>query len=53
MWGGTTNLEHFLQSQGMVSLLFCGVNSDQCVAGVRAESYIWGDVLTIPFADLK
>ena len=32
MWGGSTMCEEFLDDHGIRSLLFAGVNTDQCVS---------------------
>lgn len=42
MWGATTECEEFLESQGIKTLLFTGVNTDQCVGGTYQDSFSKG-----------
>ncbi|KAL1796587.1 hypothetical protein ACET3X_005127 [Alternaria dauci] len=35
MWGATTPLKEFLDKEGIRTLFFTGVNTDQCVGGLR------------------
>ncbi|GAM85873.1 hypothetical protein ANO11243_038820 [Dothideomycetidae sp. 11243] len=38
MWGATTMCQSYLEQQGLKTLLFAGVNTDQCVAGTLTDS---------------
>ncbi|EIM89955.1 Isochorismatase hydrolase [Stereum hirsutum FP-91666 SS1] len=38
MWGDRTAMEQFLQDQGITTLFFGGVNTDQCVYGTLLDS---------------
>lgn len=42
LWGGKTKLEGFLEEQGITSLLFTGVNTDQCVGGTLQDAFSKG-----------
>ncbi|THY60371.1 Isochorismatase hydrolase [Aureobasidium pullulans] len=42
MWGARTDCEDFLQKQGIKSLLFAGVNTDQCVSGTFTDAFSKG-----------
>ncbi|USW52764.1 Putative isochorismatase [Septoria linicola] len=42
MWGAETELEVFLKKEGIRTLLFTGVNTDQCVGGTLTDSYSKG-----------
>lgn len=42
MWGQRTDLELFLEKEGLQTLFFAGVNTDQCVAGSLMDSYYKG-----------
>lgn len=42
MWGHATDLELFLEKEGLTTLFFAGVNTDQCVAGSLMDSYYKG-----------
>ncbi|GAB7349759.1 hypothetical protein MBLNU459_g0486t1 [Dothideomycetes sp. NU459] len=42
LWGATTPLQAFLESQGIRSLLFAGVNTDQCVSGTLTDAFSKG-----------
>jgi len=37
-WGGSTNIQKFLEGQGITTLLFTGVNTDQCVLGTLQDA---------------
>ncbi|KAJ9639563.1 hypothetical protein H2199_006598 [Coniosporium tulheliwenetii] len=39
LWGGTTPCQEFLEEQGIKSLLFAGVNTDQCVSGTVTDAF--------------
>ena len=39
MWGAKTECEEFLKKEGIRTLFFTGVNTDQCVAGTHTDSY--------------
>ncbi|EMC98879.1 hypothetical protein BAUCODRAFT_382873 [Baudoinia panamericana UAMH 10762] len=38
MWGPKTDLEQFLEKEGILTLFFTGVNTDQCVGGTLTDS---------------
>lgn len=40
MWGDRTAMEQFLQDQGITTLFFGGVNTDQCVYGTLLVSIV-------------
>ncbi|CAK4034045.1 isochorismatase hydrolase [Lecanosticta acicola] len=42
MWGPQTELERFLQDEGIRTLLFTGVNTDQCVGGTYQDCFSKG-----------
>ena len=42
LWGGRTELESFLEDEGIRSLLFTGVNTDQCVGGTLQDAFSKG-----------
>ncbi|KAI4720669.1 Isochorismatase hydrolase [Aureobasidium sp. EXF-10727] len=42
MWGARTDCEDFLQEKGIRSLLFAGVNTDQCVSGTFTDAFSKG-----------
>jgi nicotinamidase-related amidase len=42
MWGARTDCQDFLQDQGIRSLLFAGVNTDQCVSGTFTDAFSKG-----------
>jgi nicotinamidase-related amidase len=42
LWGGRTELEEFLEREGLRSLLFTGVNTDQCVGGTLQDAFSKG-----------
>lgn len=42
MWGATTPFEEFLKEHGTRSLLFAGVNTDQCVSGTFTDAFSKG-----------
>ena len=42
LWGGRTELEGFLEEEGITSLLFTGVNTDQCVGGTLQDAFSKG-----------
>ena len=42
MWGATTPCEEFLKKEGITTLLFAGVNTDQCVGGSLQDSFTKG-----------
>lgn len=42
LWGGRTELEAFLEEEGIRSLLFAGVNTDQCVGGTLQDAFSKG-----------
>lgn len=48
MWGATTMCQEYLDKQGLKTLLFAGVNTDQCVGGTMTDSYAKGyDVIML------
>lgn len=42
MWGAKTDCENFLQQEGIRTLFFAGVNTDQCVGGTLTDSFSKG-----------
>lgn len=42
MWGGEGLFQGYLESRGLRSLFFTGVNTDQCVAGTYTDSFSKG-----------
>ncbi|TFK41189.1 Isochorismatase hydrolase [Crucibulum laeve] len=42
LWGYQTALDLFLKENGITTLLFSGVNADQCVLGTLADAYFRG-----------
>ncbi|KAI7340459.1 Isochorismatase hydrolase [Hortaea werneckii] len=42
MWGAKTECETFLEREGIKTLLFSGVNTDQCVGGTYMDSFSKG-----------
>lgn len=42
LWGKSTALEEFLEEEGIKSLLFTGVNTDQCVGGTLQDGFSKG-----------
>ena len=42
LWGGRTELEAFLEEEGIRTLLFTGVNTDQCVGGTLQDGFSKG-----------
>jgi nicotinamidase-related amidase len=42
IWGGSTLCQKFLEKQGIKTLLFTGVNTDQCVGGTFTDSFSKG-----------
>ncbi|KAK7694705.1 hypothetical protein QCA50_001893 [Cerrena zonata] len=48
LWGPQTALDLYLQEKGITSLIFAGVNADQCVLGTLVDSYFRGyDCITM------
>jgi len=47
LWGGSTDAQRFLEDQGITTLLFTGVNTDQCVLGTLQDACTksWDTVL--------
>jgi nicotinamidase-related amidase len=39
LWGATTPLKEFLDKQGIRTLFFTGVNTDQCVGGTLTDAF--------------
>lgn len=39
MWGATTPLKEFLDKEGIKTLFFTGVNTDQCVGGTLTDAF--------------
>lgn len=39
MWGAKTDLEEFLEKEGLRTLFFTGVNTDQCVGGTLTDAF--------------
>ena len=46
-WGGSTEAQKFLEDRGITTLLFTGVNTDQCVLGSLQDAYSksWDTIL--------
>lgn len=42
LWGTTTSLQQFLEEDGVRTLLFAGVNTDQCVGGTLQDAFTKG-----------
>lgn len=42
MWGAKTELEEYLEREGLRTLFFAGVNTDQCVAGTLNDAFSKG-----------
>lgn len=42
LWGATTPLQQFLEQEGITTLLFAGVNTDQCVGGTLTDAFSKG-----------
>jgi nicotinamidase-related amidase len=42
LWGAKTSCEEFLQKEGITTLLFAGVNTDQCVGGTLTDAFSKG-----------
>ncbi|KAF2164669.1 hypothetical protein M409DRAFT_67783 [Zasmidium cellare ATCC 36951] len=42
LWGVGTDLEVFLEKEGLKTLFFTGVNTDQCVSGTFTDAYSKG-----------
>ncbi|KAK8202139.1 hypothetical protein M8818_005665 [Zalaria obscura] len=42
MWGPSTPCQEFLEKEGIKTLLFTGVNTDQCVSGTFTDSFSKG-----------
>ncbi|KAL4896516.1 Isochorismatase hydrolase [Aspergillus ambiguus] len=42
LWGPSTDLEEFLKREGITTLLFAGVNTDQCVGGTLMDAFSKG-----------
>jgi nicotinamidase-related amidase len=42
LWGATTELQDFLEKEGVTTLLFAGVNTDQCVGGTLTDAFSKG-----------
>jgi nicotinamidase-related amidase len=42
IWGYQTSLDLFLKENGLTTLLFAGVNTDQCVSGTLVDAYFRG-----------
>jgi nicotinamidase-related amidase len=42
LWGYQTALDLYLQETGITTLLFAGVNADQCVLGTLLDAYFRG-----------
>jgi len=42
LWGYQTALDLFLAENGITTLLFAGVNTDQCVLGTLVDAYFRG-----------
>ena len=42
MWGAKTACEDFLEQEGIKTLMFTGVNTDQCVGGTYQDSFSKG-----------
>ncbi|TCD62208.1 hypothetical protein EIP91_007213 [Steccherinum ochraceum] len=42
LWGPQSSLDLYLQEEGITTLLFAGVNTDQCVLGTLVDAYYRG-----------
>lgn len=42
LWGASTDLDTFLKKEGITTLLFAGVNTDQCVGGTLTDAFSKG-----------
>jgi len=42
LWGYQSLLDLFLQENGITTVLFAGVNADQCVSGTLVDAYFRG-----------
>jgi nicotinamidase-related amidase len=42
LWSPNEPLHQYLQSSGKKTLVFAGVNTDQCVLGTVSDAYSWG-----------
>lgn len=42
LWGATTMCQEFLEKEGIRTLLFTGVNTDQCVSGTFTDAFSKG-----------
>lgn len=42
MWGASTDLQAFLEKEGICTLFFTGVNTDQCVGGTLTDAFSKG-----------
>ncbi|KAJ9244061.1 hypothetical protein DTO169E5_2049 [Paecilomyces variotii] len=42
LWGSGTDLEVYLEKEGITTLLFAGVNTDQCVGGTLMDAFSKG-----------
>ena len=42
LWGAKTACEEFLEREGITTLLFAGVNTDQCVGGTLTDAFSKG-----------
>ncbi|KAH9081626.1 Isochorismatase hydrolase [Lactarius deliciosus] len=48
LWEDRTDLDSYLKENGITTLLFAGVNADQCVLGTMVDAYYRGyDVITV------
>ncbi|KAF8517198.1 Isochorismatase hydrolase [Hysterangium stoloniferum] len=48
LWGPGTALQVYLQEEGIKTLFFSGVNTDQCVLGTMVDAYFTGyDVIVV------
>ncbi|TCD62209.1 hypothetical protein EIP91_007214 [Steccherinum ochraceum] len=48
LWGPQSSLDLYLQEEGITTLLFAGVNADQCVLGTVVDAYYRGyDIVVI------
>jgi nicotinamidase-related amidase len=42
LWGAKTSCEEFLEKEGITTLFFAGVNTDQCVGGTLTDAFSKG-----------
>jgi len=42
LWNPNGDLSRYLQESGKKTILFAGVNTDQCVLGTLVDGYSWG-----------